>query len=144
MGGREVGGLSNQLAAHMEIDKPEHHARLSRFWETDRLTSKAGHKTIDMFKAIERGEIKAIWIIATNPVVSVPDADQVKSALAKCELVILSEIEKQTDCTEFADVLLPALGWGEKDGTVTNSERRITHQRAFYRRRVKPRLTGGC
>ncbi|WP_339775415.1 molybdopterin-dependent oxidoreductase [uncultured Methylophaga sp.] len=131
MGGREVGGLSNQLAAHMEIDKREHHDRLSRFWNTDRLTNTAGRKTIEMFHAIERGEIKAVWIIATNPVVSIPDADQVKRALEKCELVIVSEIEKQTDCTEFADVLLPALGWGEKDGTVTNSERRISYQRAF-------------
>lgn len=104
MGGREVGGLSNQLAAHMEIDKPEHHDRLSRFWNTERLTNTAGLKTIDMFQAIERGDIKAVWIVATNPVVSIPDADQNKRALKQCELVIVSEIEKQTDCTEFADV----------------------------------------
>jgi assimilatory nitrate reductase catalytic subunit len=131
MGGREVGGLSNQLAAHMEITNPEHHDRVSRFWETDRLATENGAKAIDLFKDVGEGKIKAVWIMATNPVVSFPEADAVKAALEKCELVVVSECESNTDTTELADILLPAAAWGEKDGTVTNSERRISHQRQF-------------
>lgn len=131
MGGREVGGLSNQLAAHMEITNPEHHDRVSRFWETDSLATENGAKAVDLFNDIGTGKIKAVWIMATNPVVSLPDADKVKAALEKCELVVVSECETNTDTTELADILLPAAAWGEKDGTVTNSERRISHQRKF-------------
>lgn len=131
MGGREVGGLSNQLAAHMEITNPEHHDRVSRFWETDQLATENGAKAVDLFNDIYDGKIKAVWIMATNPVVSLPDADKVKAALEKCELVVVSECETNTDTTELADILLPAAAWGEKDGTVTNSERRISHQRKF-------------
>ena len=85
---------------------------------------------MDLFEAIERGEVKAVWIMATNPVVSLPDADRVRRALARCELVVVSDCIAQTDTTACAHVLLPATGWGEKDGTVTNSERRISRQRA--------------
>lgn len=131
MGGREVGGLSNQLAAHMEITNPEHHDKVSRFWETNNLAQQNGAKAVDMFNEIANGKIKAIWIMATNPVVSMPDADKVKAALKKCELVVVSDCEQNTDTTELADILLPAAAWGEKDGMVTNSERRISHQRAF-------------
>ena len=131
MGGREVGGLSNQLAAHMEISNPEHHDRVSRFWDTDHLATENGAKAIDMFKDVASGKIKAVWIMATNPVVSLPEADAVKAALENCDLVVVSECESNTDSTELADILLPAAAWGEKDGTVTNSERRISHQRAF-------------
>lgn len=131
MGGREVGGLSNQLAAHMEITNPEHHDRVSRFWETEQLATENGAKAIDLFKDVGAGKIKAVWIMATNPVVSLPEADAVKAALEKCELVVVSECESNTDTTELADILLPAAAWGEKDGTVTNSERRISHQRQF-------------
>ncbi|EEF80239.1 nitrate reductase [Methylophaga thiooxydans] len=131
MGGREVGGLSNQLAAHMEITNPEHHDRVSRFWETDRLATENGAKAVDLFNDVGEGKIKAVWIMATNPVVSLPDADKVKAALEQCELVVVSECESNTDTTELADILLPAAAWGEKDGTVTNSERRISHQRQF-------------
>lgn len=131
MGGREVGGLSNQLAAHMEITNPEHHDRVSRFWKADNLATENGAKAIDMFNEVASGKIKAIWIMATNPVVSLPDADKVKAALEKCDLVVVSECEQFTDTTELADILLPAAAWGEKDGMVTNSERRISHQRAF-------------
>ena len=84
-----------------------------------------------MFKDVASGKIKAVWIMATNPVVSLPEADAVKAALENCELVVVSECESNTDSTELADILLPAAAWGEKDGTVTNSERRISHQRAF-------------
>lgn len=131
MGGREVGGLANQLAAHMDIDNPEHHDLVSRFWQTDRLAKTVGAKAVDMFNDVASGKIKAIWIMATNPAVSLPDANKVRDALKSCELVVVSDCELNTDTTQFADVLLPAVGWGEKDGTVTNSERRISHQRAF-------------
>ncbi len=131
MGGREVGGLANQLAAHMDIQNPQHHDLVSRFWETDRLATEAGAKAVDLFRDVESGKIKAVWIMATNPVVSLPDADQVKNALANCELVIVSDCDANTDTTEHANILLPAQGWSEKDGTVTNSERRISHQRGF-------------
>ncbi|WP_179589767.1 molybdopterin-dependent oxidoreductase [Pigmentiphaga litoralis] len=131
MGGREVGGLANMLAAHLDLDKADHRDLVQTFWSSPAIASRPGLKAVDLFHAIEAGTVKAVWIIATNPVVSLPDADQVKRALAACELVIVSDIMAQTDTSAFADVLLPALGWGEKDGTVTSSERRISRQRAF-------------
>ena len=131
MGGREVGGLANMLAAHMDIDNPSHQTLVQNFWNSPVIANQAGLKAVDLFQAVESGKIKAIWIMATNPVVSLPDADQVKRALSKCEFVVVSDICADTDTTAYADVLLPALGWGEKDGTVTNSERRISRQRAF-------------
>jgi assimilatory nitrate reductase catalytic subunit len=84
-----------------------------------------------LFDAMDEGKIKAVWIMATNPVVSLPNADKVRAALEKCEFVVVSDCIADTDTTRMADVLLPSLGWGEKDGTVTNSERRISRQRAF-------------
>ncbi len=131
MGGREVGGLANMLAAHMDLDNPAHRGVVQDFWQSPKIASKPGLKAVDLFRAIEEGKVKAVWIIATNPVVSLPDANQVKLALAKCELVVVSDISTGTDTNAFAHVLLPALGWGEKDGTVTNSERRISRQRSF-------------
>lgn len=131
MGGREVGGLSNQLAAHMDIENPEHTELVRKFWGAFTMASKSGLKAVDIFDAILRGEIKTLWIMATNPVVSLPDADKVRDALEKCETVIVSDCIRHTDTNRYADILLPALAWGEKDGTVTNSERRITRQRIF-------------
>jgi assimilatory nitrate reductase catalytic subunit len=131
MGGREVGGLANMLAAHMELDNPRHRATVQEFWNSPRIASKPGLKAVDLFNDIEAGKVKAVWIIATNPLVSLPDANQVQRALEKCELVVVSDIVAGTDTNAFAHVLLPALGWGEKDGTVTNSERCISRQRAF-------------
>ena len=131
MGGREVGGLSNQLAAHMEIDNPEHSELVRKFWGTFTIASKHGFKAVDLFDAIHKGEIKTLWVMATNPVVSLPNADKVREALKKCETVIVSDCIRHTDTTQYADILLPALTWGEKDGTVTNSERRISRQRKF-------------
>jgi assimilatory nitrate reductase catalytic subunit len=130
MGGREVGGLANQLAAHMRLE-PEHCQLVQEFWRSPNIANSPGLKAVELFNAIERGEVKAVWIMATNPVVSLPNADQVKRALSQCELVIVSDCVRNTDTTQFAHVLFPALGWGEKDGTVTNSERRISRQRAF-------------
>ena len=131
MGGREVGGLANMLAAHMDLDNLQHQQLVQNFWNSPTIASEVGLKAVDLFEAVESEKIKAIWIMATNPVVSLPNADQVKRALEKCEFVVVSDICKDTDTTQYADVLLPALGWGEKDGTVTNSERRISRQRAF-------------
>jgi assimilatory nitrate reductase catalytic subunit len=131
MGGREVGGLANMLAAHMELDNPSHRAALQAFWDAPRMADRPGLKAVDLFRAIEEGKVKAVWIMATNPLVSLPDADQARRALAKCELVVASDIVLGTDTNQSAHVLLPALGWGEKDGTVTNSERCISRQRAF-------------
>lgn len=131
MGGREVGGLANQLVAHMEIDNENHRDIVSQFWQTTTLAKKAGFKAIDCFDQIEKNNIKAIWIMATNPVVSMPDADRVKAALQKCEFVVVSDCVANTDTTRLADLCLPATTWGERDGTVTNSERRISRQRPF-------------
>ncbi len=131
MGGREVGGLANMLAAHMDLDRADHREVVQTFWESPAMADKPGLKAVDLFKAIEDGKVKAVWVISTNPVVSMPDADQVRRALEKCELVVATDIMQNTDTNAYADVLLPALGWGEKDGTVTNSERRVSRQRPF-------------
>src|SRR5690606_14078424 len=131
MGGREVGGLANTLAAHLELDEPAHRQLVREFWGSPRIAREPGLKAVDLFEAVHAGRIKAIWIMATNPVVSLPDADRVREALKRCELVVVSDLFADTDTAALADVVLPALGWGEKDGTVTNSERCLSRQRAF-------------
>lgn len=135
MGGREVGGLANQLAAHMDYHTPGARELVSRFWATGTLTPNVpegpGYKAVELFEAIERGEIKALWVMATNPAISLPDAARVRAALEKCPLVIVSECAAHTDLLPYADIVLPASGWSEKDGTVTNSERRISRQRGM-------------
>jgi assimilatory nitrate reductase catalytic subunit len=134
MGGREVGGLANMLASHLELDQPAHREAVRGFWDAPRIADKPGLKAVDLFRAIEAGKVKAVWIMATNPVVSLPDADQVRRALERCELVVVSDMSPDTDTAALGHVLLPALGWGEKDGTVTNSERCISRQRGFLPR----------
>ncbi|MGD9737966.1 MAG: molybdopterin-dependent oxidoreductase [Bauldia sp.] len=131
MGGREVGGLANQLAAHMTIEDATHRSIVADFWKAPRIADHAGLKAVDLFRAVGDGRIKALWVMATNPVDSMPDADAVRAALAVCPFVVVSDVIRHTDTTEWADVLLPAAAWGEKDGTVTNSERRISRQRPF-------------
>jgi len=131
MGGREVGGLANMLAAHLDLDNAQHREAVRTFWDAPRIADKPGLKAVDLFRAVEQGKVKAVWIMATNPVVSMPDADQVRRALAACELVVVSDVVANTDVAGYAHVALPALAWGEKDGTVTNSERCISRQRAF-------------
>ncbi|HEX7776589.1 MAG TPA: molybdopterin-dependent oxidoreductase [Parvibaculum sp.] len=131
MGGREVGGLANMLAAHMEIEDAGDRDTVRRFWNAPVIAEKAGLKAVDLFRAVGEGRIKALWIMATNPVASMPDADAVKAALAACPFVVVSDISAETDTMALARVKLPATGWGEKDGTVTNSERRISRQRPF-------------
>ncbi len=130
MGGREVGGLANMLAAHMDFE-PDSIERVGRFWGSTRMAQRPGLKAVDLFRAMAAGKIKAVWIMATNPVDSMPEADLVRAALAACPFVVVSDMNRATDTMELAHVRFPALGWGEKDGTVTNSERRISRQRAF-------------
>jgi assimilatory nitrate reductase catalytic subunit len=133
MGGREVGGLANQLAAHMEIDNPGHRDKARRFWGAPRMAERAGLKAVDLFQAIEAGRVRALWIMATNPLVSLPESDRMREALASCPLVVVSDCVARNDTLAYADVALPATAWGEKDGTVTNSERRISRQRRFLK-----------
>jgi assimilatory nitrate reductase catalytic subunit len=131
MGGREAGGMATTLAAHMDFDDASRD-RVQRFWSSPTIAPTPGLKAVDMFEAVHDGRVKAIWIMATNPAVSMPDASRVREALAKCPFVVVSEAMAQTDTTAFADVLLPALTWGERDGTVTNSERRVSRQRPLF------------
>ena len=131
MGGREVGGLASTLAAHMDLDNTEHQDRVQRFWNSPTIATKPGLKAVDLFEAVHSGQVKAVWIMATNPAVSLPNTDRVREALQKCELVVVSDCVAKTDTTALANVLLPAAAWGEKNGTVTNSERRISRQRPF-------------
>ena len=131
MGGREVGGLANQLAAHMNFSAEEID-RVGRFWRAPKMAQREGLKAVQMFEAVERGEIKALWVMATNPAVSLPRAGAVSAALSKLDLFVVSENVISSDTVNSGvHILLPAAAWGEKDGTVTNSERRISRQRAF-------------
>ncbi len=131
MGGREVGGLAHQFAAHTDFSNPDEIDLVSRFWNAPNIAQKGGFPAIELFDAIHDGKVKAVWIMGTNPVVSLPNADKVKEALKRCEFVVVSDCIAQTDTTALAHVLLPAQGWSEKDGTVTNSERCISRQRAL-------------
>ncbi|MEI8630418.1 nitrate reductase [Vibrio sp. M60_M70] len=130
MGGREVGGLANQLAVHRAFDA-ESIKQVQTFWDSPEIATQPGLKAVELFEAVERGEIKVLWIMATNPVVSLPDNQMVKRALEACPFVIVSDITAESDVAKYADVLLPAAGWGEKQGMVTNSERRMSRQRQF-------------
>ncbi len=130
MGGREVGGLANQLAAHMNFADAADVDRVRRFWKAPRIATRPGLKAVEMFEAVLDGKVRALWILSTNPAVSMPRAERVRAALAACPFVAVSDCWP-TDTTRYADIVLPAAGWGEKDGTVTNSERCISRQRAF-------------
>ena len=129
MGGREVGGLANMLACHLDLENRAHRDAVQGFWNSPTIAHKPGLKAVDMFRAVHAGTIKAIWIIHTNPVVSMPDADAVAAALKSCPFVVVSDITADTDTARLAHVLLPATAWGEKNGTVTNSDRTISRQR---------------
>ena len=131
MGGREVGGLANQLAAHMDLASEQHRQTVKEFWNSPVIADTEGLKAVDLFDAMSAGKIKAVWIMATNPVVSMPNADKVKDALKNCPLVIVSDCVQQTDTSKLAHINFPAATWGERDGTVTNSERCISRQRPF-------------
>ncbi len=131
MGGREVGGLANMLACHMDIENPGHREIVQNFWQSPSIATAAGLKAVELFDAVASGQIKALWIMATNPADSLPNANKVVSALKGCPFVVVSDVVRNTDTLQFADIALPALAWGEKDGTVTNSERLISRQSGF-------------
>ena len=126
MGGREVGGLSNLLSAHRDLANPAHRAEMARFWGVPFVPSQPGKSAVDLFKALKTGEIKAVWVACTNPAQSLPNQAAVREALQAADYVVLQEAYGNTDTAAYADLLLPASGWGEKHGTVTNSERCIT------------------
>ena len=126
MGGREVGGMANLLSAHRDLANPEHRAEVAKFWGINEVPATAGKTAIEMFDAVKSGEIKAIWIACTNPAHSMPDLNNVVDALNAAKLVVLQDAFNNTDSNQYADVIFPATTWGEKEGTVTNSERRIT------------------
>ena len=130
MGGREVGGLANLLPGHRELADPAHRAEVAAFWGVPGLSAVPGRSAIEMFRAAAEGEIKALWIACTNPAQSMPDQATVRRALERAELVVVQEAFATTATCAFADLLLPATTWGEKEGTVTNSERRISRVRA--------------
>jgi len=131
MGGREVGGLANTLACHLGFS-PEERAQVADFWDAPNLCTGPGLKAVDLFRAVHSGQVRFLWVMATNPAVSMPDAGFVREALARCETLVVSDVIADTDTARLAHVRLPALAWGEKDGTVTNSERRISRQRALF------------
>ena len=127
MGGREVGGLANLLSAHRDLANPEHRAEVARLWGVPSVPERPGKTAIELFAALRTGEVKAVWIACTNPAQSLPAQAEVRAALREAAFVVLQEAYADTDTASFADLLLPATTWGEKEGTVTNSERRITH-----------------
>ena len=130
MGGREVGGLANMLAAHMGFSHEERD-RVRRFWNAPNMIAGPGLKAVDMFDAVADGRIKALWVMGSNPAVSLPRADHVREALSRLDMLVVADNVADNDTVSAAHVLLPAAAWGEKDGTVTNSERCISRQRAF-------------
>ncbi|MHB1676044.1 MAG: nitrate reductase [Sulfuriferula sp.] len=130
MGGREVGGMANLLSAHRDMSNPVHRDEVAKLWGVASVPAQAGKTAVAMFEAVARGEIKALWIACTNPAQSMPNQAVVRAALERAEFVVVQEVNAYTETAEYADLLLPAAAWGEKEGTVTNSERRITHMQA--------------
>ena len=131
MGGREVGGLANMLACHLDIENPDHRQTVQDTWQSPTICTKPGLKAVDLFQACDDGKIKALWIMGTNPAVSMPDAKLVTRAIRNVDFSVVSEVVETTDTSILTDVQLPATAWGEKTGTVTNSERRISLQKGF-------------
>ncbi len=126
MGGREVGGLSNMLAAHRDLTNPEHREEVERYWNVSGIPDKPGLSAVEMFDALREGRMKAVWIICTNPMVSLPDSNRVREALQNARFVVVQDVSRNSETMDYADLVLPAAGWLEKEGTMTNSERRIT------------------
>ncbi|HTJ97904.1 MAG TPA: molybdopterin-dependent oxidoreductase [Rhodocyclaceae bacterium] len=129
MGGREVGGMSSLLSGHRELANPEHRAEVAKLWGIPDVPATPGLSAIELFKAVGEGKIKALWIACTNPAQSMPEIEKVVKSFDQCEFVVVQEAYNNTDTTDLADLVLPASSWGEKEGTVTNSERRITRVR---------------
>ncbi|MDE2146789.1 MAG: molybdopterin-dependent oxidoreductase [Burkholderiales bacterium] len=159
MGGREVGGMANLLSAHRDLADPAHRAEVAKLWGVDDVPARPGKTAVEMFQAAADGEIRALWIACTNPAQSLPDQATVRRALQRAEFVVLQEAYAGTATARHAHLLLPASSWGEKEGTVTNSERRISRVRAAvpapgqaradwqiacdFARRLEPRLRPG-
>ena len=131
MGGREVGGLANMLANHLDIENEAHRDLVQSHWNAPTIPTTQGLKAVDMFEAIHAGKIKALWVIHTNPAVTLPDAGRVAEAIQNCDFTVVSDITATSDTARLADVILPASAWGEKSGTVTNSDRTISRQRSL-------------
>ncbi|MGH8820359.1 MAG: molybdopterin-dependent oxidoreductase, partial [Rhodoferax sp.] len=129
MGGREVGGMANLLSAHRDLSNPQHRAEVAALWGVPTVPDKPGKTAVEMFQAAADGEIRALWIACTNPAQSMPDQATVRRALERAEFVVVQEAFATTATCDYADLLLPATTWGEKEGTVTNSERRISRVR---------------
>ncbi|MGV3640514.1 MAG: molybdopterin-dependent oxidoreductase [Adhaeribacter sp.] len=127
MGGREVGGMANLLSAHRDLSKPEHRRQVAEFWGVPDVPAQPGLTATEMFEALRTDKLKAIWIICTNPLVSLPDAHLVEQALQQARFVVVQDISASSDTLAYADLVLPAAGWLEKEGTMTNSERRISY-----------------
>ncbi|HEY3179472.1 MAG TPA: molybdopterin-dependent oxidoreductase, partial [Casimicrobiaceae bacterium] len=159
MGGREVGGMANLLSAHRDLCNAADRAEIAALWGVDDVPARPGLTAVELFDALAAGEVKMVWIACTNPAQSMPDQATVRKALARAELVVLQEAYRGTETEAYADVLLPAATWGEKEGTVTNSERRISRVRAAiappgearadwaiavdFARRLEPRIRRG-
>ncbi|MEZ2338953.1 molybdopterin-dependent oxidoreductase [Mucilaginibacter sp. RCC_168] len=127
MGGREVGGLSNMLPAHRNLGNPLHREEVQKFWGGTTIQSKPGLTATEMFEALNDGRLKAIWIMCTNPLTSLPNVRLAEEALKKAKFVVVQEISNKPETLAYADVILPAAAWAEKEGTMTNSERRISY-----------------
>jgi ferredoxin-nitrate reductase len=127
MGGREVGGMANLLAVHKDLLNPIHRQEVANFWNIDKVSPKPGLTATEMFDALETGKMKAVWIVCTNPMVSMPNAHRIEKALKNAKFVVVQDISEKSDTLEHADLILPAAGWAEKEGTMTNSERRISY-----------------
>ncbi|MFN6947015.1 MAG: molybdopterin oxidoreductase family protein [Cytophagaceae bacterium] len=127
MGGREVGGMANLLPAHRSLANSDHRKEVADFWEVPSVPEKPGYTATEMFDALLSGKMKAVWIICTNPLVSLPNARNVEIALKNARFVVVQDISSRSETVKYADLVLPAAGWLEKEGTMTNSERRISH-----------------
>lgn len=127
MGGREVGGMANLLAVHKDLQNPRHRQEVAEFWGVESISEKPGYTATEMFDALETGKLKAIWIACTNPLVSLPDVRKAQAAIKKAKFVVVQDISHNSDTLAYADLVLPAAGWLEKEGTMTNSERRIAY-----------------
>ncbi|SHG11209.1 ferredoxin-nitrate reductase [Fodinibius roseus] len=127
MGGREVGGMANLLSAHRDLGNPEHRREVADLWNVNSVPAEPGYTATEMFDALRSGDMKAIWIICTNPVVSLPHSAMVEEALEKAKFVIVQDISQDSATVDYADLVLPAAGYLEKEGTMTNSDRRISY-----------------
>ncbi len=133
MGGREVGGLSHLLPGYRSVKNPLHRQEVEQFWglKSGQILPTPGLSAWEMITALERGEVELFWVVATNPAVSMPDIERTKKALRKSPFTICQDTYYPTEIANYAHVLLPAAMWGEKTGTMTNSERVVTFCQTF-------------